>query len=105
MVRILEIYQSLDLIRQCLEKMPDGEVAVSVKGNPQGEFLSRLEQPRGEAIYYGKANGTKYLDRFRVRTATFANIIPLLHILPGCDMADVPLLALTIDPCISCTER
>jgi ech hydrogenase subunit E len=25
--------------------------------------------------------------------------------LPGCDLADVPVLELTIDPCISCTER
>ncbi|MDR1322686.1 MAG: nickel-dependent hydrogenase large subunit [Gracilibacteraceae bacterium] len=104
-VRVREIYQALDIMRQCIEKMPGGEVATTVKGNPQGEYLSRLEQPRGEAVYYGKGNGTKYLDRFRVRTPTFANLIPLLHIIPGCDLADVPLLALTIDPCISCTER
>jgi ech hydrogenase subunit E len=26
-------------------------------------------------------------------------------VLPGCDLADVPMIVLTIDPCISCTER
>jgi ech hydrogenase subunit E len=41
----------------------------------------------------------------RVRTPTLANLAPLLKILPGCELADVPLLILTIDPCISCTER
>ena len=65
----------------------------------------RGEEPRGETIYYAKANGTKFLDRFRLRTPTFTNIQSLIHILPGSDFADVPIQILTIDPCISCTER
>jgi len=104
-VRVREVYQSLDLIRQCIEKIPDGEVDMKIKGNPSGEYISRMEQPRGQTFYYAKGNGTKYLERFRVRTPTFANIPTLLKILPGADLADVPVLALTIDPCISCTER
>ena len=65
----------------------------------------RTEQPRGEVVYHLKANGTKNLQRFRVRTPTFANLPAMLKILPGCDLADVPMIVLTIDPCISCTER
>ncbi|MGI6449717.1 MAG: nickel-dependent hydrogenase large subunit [Desulfitobacteriia bacterium] len=106
LVRVREIFQSLDLIYQAVDKIPDGEIATKVRGNPPaGEYLSRLEQPRGQVVYYAKGNGTKHLDRFRVRTPTFANIAPLLKMLPGSDLADVPILALTIDPCISCTER
>lgn len=106
LVRVRETFQSIDLISQAVSKIPSGEIEVKVKGNPpSGEFLSRIEQPRGQVVYYAKGNGTKYLDRFRVRTPTFANIPPLLKMLPGCDLADVPILALTIDPCISCTER
>jgi len=104
-VRINEIFQSMDLIKQAIAKIPEGEVSVPVKGNPEGEFFSRLEQPRGEVIYYVKANGTKFLDRCRVRTPTFTNVPPLVKMLEGCDLADVPVLVLTIDPCISCTER
>ncbi len=104
-VRCEEIFQSADLIRQAAAKMPAGEIAVKVSGNPSGEFFSRVEQPRGEVIYYIKGNGTKNLQRFRVRTPTFANIPGLVKILQGCDLADVPVLVLTIDPCISCTER
>ena len=37
--------------------------------------------------------------------ARFANIPGLVKTLQGCDLADVPVLVLTIDPCISCTER
>jgi ech hydrogenase subunit E len=105
-VRIREIFQSMDIIRQAVAKIPDGEVATPVKGfPPQGEYFMRVEQPRGEAMYYVKANGTKFLDRVRVRTPTFANIPGLLETLKGCQVADVPILVLTIDPCISCTER
>lgn len=104
-VRINEIFQSIDIIRQVVAKIPEGDVAVPVKGFPKGEYMVHVEQPRGEALYYVKANGTKFLDRFRVRTPTFANIPPMLEMLKGSQLADVPILILTIDPCISCTER
>ena len=104
-VRIGEIFQSIEIIRQCVVKIPDGEIAVPVKGMPNGEAFIRVEQPRGEAFYYVRANGTKFLDRMRVRTPTFANIPALTQTLQGCQYGDVPLLVLTIDPCISCTER
>ncbi len=103
--RFNEIFQAADLIRQAFAKMPEGELFVKPKGLPTGEAISRVEQPRGEVLYYVKANGKKFLDRLRIRTPTFANIPPLLEMLPGCDLADVPVLILTIDPCISCTER
>lgn len=104
-VRIDEIFVALSLIRQCIEKIPDGEVAIPVKGMPAGEYLMRVEQPRGEGTYYIKASGTRYLDRVRLRTPTFANIPAMASILKGASVADVPLYVLSIDPCISCTER
>lgn len=104
-VRIGEIFQSFRLIRQAVQKIPATEIYIPVKGNPKGEATVRVEQPRGEALYYMKGNGTRNLERFRVRTPTFTNIYSLLKILPGAQFADVPLLILTIDPCISCTER
>lgn len=104
-VRIKEIFQSIDLIRQAIERIPEGEIKVKVTGTPNGEYFTRVEQPRGEVIYYTKANGSKFLDRVRVRTPTFANVPALLETLKGCTLADVPILILTIDPCISCTER
>jgi ech hydrogenase subunit E len=104
-VRIGEVYQAFDLIRQAVSKIPDGDVSVPVTDVPRTENFERLEQPRGEVIYYTKGIGTKLLERARVRTPTFANIPPLLHCLKGCDLADVPVIILSIDPCISCTER
>ena len=104
-VRIGELYQSISLIAQAVDKIEEGPIDVKLRGFPTGECFVRTEQPRGEVIYYAKANGTKFLERLRVRTPTFANIPALLKCLPGCELADVPVLVLTVDPCISCTER
>jgi ech hydrogenase subunit E len=104
-VRIGELFQSVDLINQVAARVPAGDVAVKVSGYPDGEYHSRCEQPRGEVIHYVKGDGTRYLRRYRVRTPTFANMPALVKMLQGCELADVPVLVLTIDPCISCTER
>jgi ech hydrogenase subunit E len=94
-VRFGEMHLSIDLIRRAAAKMPAGPVSVKVTGAPTGEVFMRTEQPRGEVVYYLKANGTRNLERLRVRIKT----------LKGCELADVPVLILTIDPCVSCTER
>jgi ech hydrogenase subunit E len=105
-IRTMELFQSIDLIRQVIGKMPsETDLFVPVKGNPDGEYFMRVEQPRGEAFYYVKANGKPNLQRMRVRTPTFANIPALCEMLKNTELADVGLLVLTIDPCISCTER
>lgn len=104
-VRFREVLVSIDLVRQAASKIPGGEIRTKVKGRPEGEAFTRVEQPRGELFYYIKANGSKNLKRLRIRTPTFANIPALLSILPGMWLSDVPVVVLSIDPCISCTER
>jgi Ni,Fe-hydrogenase III large subunit len=104
-VRAKEMFSSIDIIEQCVKKIPDGEIAVKVTGAPNGEYFSRAEQPRGEVIHYIKGNGKKNLVRHRVRTPTFTNIPPLVKLLKGVQLADVPVVVLTIDPCIGCAER
>jgi ech hydrogenase subunit E len=105
MVRVREVFVSFDLLRRVIEKIPEGAVSVPVKGFPDGEYFSRTEQPRGEVLHYVKGNGTKFLDRFRVRTPTFANVPALIKMLTGCALADVPVIVSSIDPCIGCAER
>jgi ech hydrogenase subunit E len=106
LVRARELFQSIDLQLEVLSKMPEGEIAVKVKGNPPAnEAVMRMEAPRGELIYYAKGNGTRNLERMKIRTPTFANLPSLLVMLPGCQLADVPVIVLSIDPCICCMER
>jgi NADH-quinone oxidoreductase subunit D len=106
-VRWMELSQSIDLIRQAISKIPAGGISVKVPPVLKaGEAVSRVEAPRGELFYYVKGNGTKNLERCKVRTPTFANVWPVVAMLSkGCEIADVAVIVLSIDPCISCTER
>ena len=105
-VRLAELLQSIDIIRQAIAKMPDEtDLAATVKGNPDGEYFMRVEQPRGEAYYYVKGHGKPNLDRCRIRTPTFANLSGLCEMLKNCELSDVGILVVTIDPCVSCIER
>ena len=106
-VRLLEVLQSMDIIEELIATMPAGAIAVKVKGAPvEGAQASNaLEQPRGECYYYALGNGTKNLERMRMRTPTTANLAGMTMAMKGCDLADVNMIVLSIDPCISCTER
>jgi ech hydrogenase subunit E len=106
-VRVRELAQSFELMRRAALKLPAGThpIEVKVRGFPTGEAVVRLEQPRGEVVYLVKANGTKFLERFRARTPTFANLPAMIELVKGVELADVASILLTIDPCISCTER
>ena len=108
-VRCEEVFQSIDISKELVAKIPhDG-----IGGKPGPKVVPAdgarahvlIEQPRGEAFYYVRGNGTKYLERFRLRTPTSQNLAGLVKALQGVDVADVPMIILTIDPCISCTER
>jgi Ni,Fe-hydrogenase III large subunit len=104
-VRVKELFTSIDLIRNAIKTIPDGEIEIKVKGNPEGEYFSRSEQPRGELVHYVRGNGTKHIARSRIRTPTLTNIPSLVKMMQGCELADVPVIVLSIDPCIGCMER
>jgi ech hydrogenase subunit E len=105
MVRIKEVYQSINLIRQAIGKLSEGEFCAKVTGNPNGDVVSRVEQPRGEVYYFMRGDGGKILKRLRLRTPTFAHLPSLVEMLPGSTLPDIPVIILSIDPCVSCTER
>lgn len=105
LIRAKEIRQSAEMVRSCVKRLPQGEIKAPIDDHPDGEIVARIEQPRGELLFYIKADGSPRLERFRARTPTFANLVPLLQMLPGCELADVAPIIISIDPCISCTER
>lgn len=107
-VRCEEVYQAIDIIKELVAKIPHDGIGGKPGPKvvpPEGRAHVLIEQPRGEAFYYVRGNGTKYLDRFRLRTPTSQNLAGMVRALQGVDLADVPMIILTIDPCISCTER
>jgi ech hydrogenase subunit E len=102
-----EVGDSLRLCREALDHL-DGlpwQLAVPVPTHLRGEATSRVEAPRGELFYFVVADGETHPERVRVRTPTFANLAAVVRMLPGMQMAAVPVGLLSIDPCLSCTER
>jgi Ni,Fe-hydrogenase III large subunit len=80
-VRARELFTSIDLIREAVQKIPEGPIEVKPTGTPDGEYFSRSEQPRGELVHYVKGNGSKFLMRSRIRTPTLTNIPALVKML------------------------
>jgi len=105
-VRVLELLESIEIVRFCIKNMPDGDIVAKVPRRiPAGEVISRTEAPRGEDIHYIRSNGTEIPDRVRVRAPSEANWHAMRHMLLGQYLADVPITIAAIDPCFSCTDR
>ena len=105
-VRVLELMESYKIIRQILQQLPEGPIAVKVPSRiPEGEAVSRYEAPRGEDLHYTRSNGTDKPDRVKVRAPTLANLAAITNMIEGGYLADVPIIIAAIDPCFSCTDR
>ena len=105
-VRLKEMLESIRLIREAVERVPQGELAVRVPRRiPAGEPLVRVEAPRGEDMHFVRANGTDMPDRIRVRAPSECNWHGMQHMLEGGYLSDVPITIAAIDPCYSCTDR
>ena len=113
-VRLLEVAQSIDIIEECIAKMPEGPILTEAKmprllkmlTDAEGEGVGRVEAPRGEDIHYVRLEaGVSTLSTWKVRAPTYANLMAVPTILKGMQIADVPITFASIDPCMSCTNR
>ncbi len=105
LVRAEEVINSIEMVKNVLDGLPEGEIKVPVKGLPEGETFVRVEAPRGELFYYIKGTKKMVLDRVRIRVPTFANIPVMKKLFIGMDYSDVPATVISFDPCLSCTAR
>jgi len=105
-VRLLEMVESCRMIEQAFKQMEPGPIRgpefVEV---PPGETVARSEAPRGEAFYYVASDGSDVPMRVKIRTPTLVNMPVLKFMVLGANLADVPLINASIDPCYSCTSR
>jgi len=104
-VRLLEILESIKIIRQALKKLPDGPVAVEVREIPPGEAVGRVEAPRGETFHYVRSDGGNRPVRHKVRAPSYVNVPSFKASCIGQHIADVTITLAAVDPCYSCTER
>ncbi len=113
-VRLLEVKQSLEIIEEALDNMPPGDIIAEKKlvklmakiKASEGETVARYEAPRGEDIHYVMLKqGYEPLYSWKVRAPTYINILSWRPMLLGYQIADIPIIAASIDPCLSCTNR
>ncbi len=106
LVRFDETVESIKMVKQLIEQMPEGEIGRSKKRRfPEKWAYFRSEAPRGELFYAIKGNGKDKPDRLKIRTPTLANISSVAEMLRGYYIADIPVIVAGIDPCMSCMDR
>lgn len=102
-----EVFQSIRIIRQAFEKMPEGDVRVKVaEGSalrwkiPAGQVYSAIESSRGEYGYYMISTGGTTPYRIAVRGASFPQgLLGIEKYLPGHRIDDAPLWFDTMGIC------
>jgi NADH-quinone oxidoreductase subunit D len=100
-VRIGECLQSVRIIKQVLENLPEGEVMADLGRRirpPEGEGFGRVEGPRGEFSVHVVSDGSDTPYRVHYRDPSFVNMQLLQEIIPGHYLPDImPIMGL-IDP-------
>lgn len=106
-VRVVETFEAIKIIRQCLDKMPGGEIFVEMKDKipAQRHAITVVEAPRGESVHYVVTGEDNRPERWRVRAPTFTNLQAVPLMLLDEQFGDFPIIMGSIDPCFSCTDR
>jgi Ni,Fe-hydrogenase III large subunit/Ni,Fe-hydrogenase III component G len=106
-IRILEMYESVSIIRQCLKRMPDGPILTETDEKLPAfkHGISMVEAPRGESVHYMITGEEPRPERWRVRAPTYPNLQAVPDMLLNNEFADFPIIVGSIDPCFSCTDR
>ncbi len=121
LVRLAEMRQSIHIVEQCLEMMPEGPVhsqittATAQPGGapsaplairvPAGEAYGRIESPRGELGYYIVSDGGPAPYRFHIRSPSYINLTPLRDLAIGATVADAIVILGSIDIIVGEIDR
>lgn len=106
-VRLLECYESVKILRQALENLPAGPINLGNK-IPKikvGEFVARHEAPRGQLSHKVAGNGGQMNQRVSIHVPSYKNTPTVPYMLRGNTVADAGLIIASIDPCFSCLDR
>ena len=132
-IRLAEIEESIKIVRQCIEKMPDGDYRVQNKKVtpppraridqsmealihhfkiftegfkvPVGESYAAVESPRGELGIYIVSDGSSTPYRMRVRPPSFINLQVLPHLMSNGLLADAVAVISSVDPIMGEVDR
>jgi NADH-quinone oxidoreductase subunit D len=108
MVRMQEMRQSVRIIRQAVESIPEGPIMGKVGKvikPPVGEAYVSIEAPKGELGYYAVSDGSTQPYRVRVRPPSFVNLQALDRMVRGALVADICAVIGTLDIVLGEVDR
>ena len=100
MVHLVEMRQSMNIMRQCLEKIPQGPVRVKLSPQQRaqaGEAYTRVEASRGAMSFHIISEGSTKPYRVKISVPSFRNLIALPRLLIGSYVADMPAIYWSLD--------
>jgi NADH-quinone oxidoreductase subunit D len=132
-IRLNEIRESMKIVRQILDRMPEGDYRIQDKKVtpppraridesmealihhfkiftegfkvPEGEVYMGIESPRGEIGCYIASDGSPTPYRMHMRAPSFANIQCLPHMMRGGLVADAVAVISSVDPVLGDVDR
>lgn len=107
-VRIAEIRESISIIEQLIDAIPEGDYRTQIKGQlklPAGEYYTRVETARGELGVYLVSNGGVNPYRIKYRTPNFGNLLALKPLVKGSKIGDLVAIMSTLDLIIPDIDR
>jgi NADH-quinone oxidoreductase subunit D len=101
-VRMLEVVQSVDLVRQAIDRYrtAPGDWGVPIKLTaklPAGEVYLETEAPRGQMGFFLVSDGSSIPWRVRARSSSFCNLSVCPEICRGAPIADIPAIVGSLD--------
>ncbi len=107
-VRMLEIRQSVRIVRQGLDRLPGGEFRAKVPRTlklPPGEIYQEIEAARGQLGFYIATDGEPIPSRVKIRGPSFCNLSILNHVCRDVLLADIPAIVGSIDVVMGEVDR
>ncbi len=107
-IRLDEIEESLNIIEQLIDNIPDGAYAAKTKAIirlPEGEFLQRVENARGEFDVYINSKGDKSPYRIKFRSPCMTLVNALQETAIESKVADLIMIGASLDYVIPCIDR
>ncbi|MEI6696418.1 MAG: NADH-quinone oxidoreductase subunit D [Bacteroidota bacterium] len=106
--RVEEMWESLKIIEQLIDNIPEGDFAVKMKPIirlPEGEYYQRVEAARGEFGVYILSMGDKYPYRAKFRSPNFSNLSAINKMAAGHKIADLVAISGSLDLVIPDIDR
>jgi len=107
-MRILEMRQSVRIVKQAMDQLPLGEVRTKVSATlrpPKGEVYGHIEGPKGELGFYLVSDGSPNPYRFHIRAPAIINLTMFRDVCVGRLLADAIIILGSIDICMGEVDR